>query len=93
MNLPLTDIYLDAVRDRYERQFRRYKRDLSELGQLTFIDMSQQWPDRYDYFADPSHLNQHGAKAVAQLLGRRLALYFEVQLGVSKPAYPVGDQR
>ncbi|MBE9032024.1 hypothetical protein IQ266_20000 [filamentous cyanobacterium LEGE 11480] len=93
VNLPLTDIYLDRLRDRRERQFRRYKQRLAGQGQLTFIDMAQQWPDRYDYFADPSHLNQSGAQAVAKFLGRRLAVYFERQLGVAKPAYQLGDRR
>jgi hypothetical protein len=81
VNLPLTDIYLDADRDKYEREFRRYKRQLADLGALTFIDLGQAWPDRYDYFADPSHINQQGAKAVGERLGAQLAVQFATQLG------------
>jgi hypothetical protein len=93
VNLPLTDIYLDADRDRHEQAFRQSNRHLAELGQLTFIDLSQQWPDRYEYFADPSHINEHGAKAVGEVLGTQLAVYFEQRLGLEKPRYQVARQR
>jgi hypothetical protein len=89
VNLPLTDIYLDADRGRHEQAFRQFKQQLAERGQLTFIDLGQQWPDRYDYFADPSHINEHGARAVGEVLGTRLALYFEQRLGWSPPPYSV----
>ncbi len=81
VNLPLTDIYLDGDRDKYEQEFRRYKQQLADLGHLTFIDLGQAWPDRYDYFADPSHINQHGAKVVGERLGAELAAKFATQLG------------
>jgi hypothetical protein len=77
VNLPLTDIYLDTNRGKYEQAFRAYKQRRSALGQLTFIDLGQAWPDRYDYFADPSHINQHGAKAVGTVLGEKLAAQFQ----------------
>jgi hypothetical protein len=84
VNLPLTDIYLDTDREKYEQAFREYKQRLSALGQLTFIDLGQQWPDRYDYFADPSHINQHGAKAVGEVLGAKLATQFQItRLGMA----------
>ena len=82
VNLPLTDIYLDPARRRYEQTFRRYKQHLADQGLLTFYDLGQQWPHRYEYFADPSHLNQVGAQVVAQDLGNRLAEYLEKRLGV-----------
>lgn len=82
VNLPLTDIYLDQVRDRHERSFHQSKKRLAEQGQITFIDMARRWPQRYDYFADPSHLNQRGAQAVATVLGRQLGRYFEIRLGL-----------
>jgi hypothetical protein len=93
VNLPLTDIYLDADRDRYEQAFRQSKQNLAALGQLTFIDLAEQWPDRYDYFADPSHINEHGARAVGEVLGTRLAVYFEQRLGVAKARYRVAQRR
>jgi hypothetical protein len=93
VNLPLTDIYLDGDRGKYEREFRRYKQQLADLGQLTFIDLGQAWPDRYDYFADPSHINQHGAKAVGEQLGVQLAVQLVPQLGQRKAPYQVVDRR
>jgi hypothetical protein len=93
VNLPLTDIYLDTDRGRHEQAFRQSKRHLAELGQLTFIDLGQQWPDRYDYFADPSHINEHGARAVGEVLGTQLAVYFEQRLGLAKPRYQVARKR
>jgi hypothetical protein len=94
VNLPLTDIYLDTDREKYEQAFREYKQRLSGLGQLTFIDLGQQWPDRYDYFADPSHINQHGAKAVGEVLGEKLATYFKItRLGMQPTVRQLADRR
>ncbi len=93
VNLPLTDIYLDDDRDKYEREFRRYKQQLADLGQLTFIDLGQAWPDRYNYFADPSHINQHGAKAVGERLGAQLARQFAPQLGPRQAPYQLVHRR
>jgi hypothetical protein len=84
VNLPLTDIYLDQVRQRHERQFRKYHQRLADLGYITFFDLGSQWLDRYDLFADPSHLNQKGAAAVAADLGQRLSIYFERRLRLPK---------
>jgi hypothetical protein len=84
VNLPLTDIYLDATRRRYEQTFRRYNQYFADRGLLTFYDLSQQWPQRYEYFADPSHLNQVGAQVVGRDLGNRLAEYLETRLGVPR---------
>jgi hypothetical protein len=84
VNLPLTDIYIDPVRRDYERQFKRYQQKLSERGVLTFVDLGDSWADRYDYFVDPSHLNEKGAKAVAAALGERLASYLEQRVGLRR---------
>jgi hypothetical protein len=84
VNLPLTDLYLDRARSEYERDFRRYKRRFADRGQLTFFDLGRQWVDRYEYFADPSHLNQIGAEAVANELGTQMADYLERRLGMPK---------
>jgi hypothetical protein len=93
VNLPLTDIYLDADRAKCEQEFRRYKQQLANLGQLTFIDLGQAWPDRYDYFADPSHINQSGAKAVGERLGAQLAVQFAAQLGQRQAPYQLVGRR
>jgi hypothetical protein len=93
VNLPLTDIYLDGDRHKYEQAFRRSKQQLAAVGQLTFIDLAQAWPDRYDYFADPSHINQHGAKAVGEQLGTQLATQFASQLAQRKAPYQLVGRR
>ncbi|MBV5261542.1 hypothetical protein FLX56_24315 [Synechococcus moorigangaii CMS01] len=70
LNQPLTDHYLDPVRSEYERQFRGYFRQLATQEHLDFVDFVHQkpWQSRYEWFSDPSHLNQFGAAQVAQEL-------------------------
>jgi hypothetical protein len=67
VNLPLTEDYLDSVRESREAQFQQ-----SMQGQVSdgcvFIDLGRQWLNQYQYFADPSHLNRNGAAAVSNLL-------------------------
>ncbi len=68
VNLPLTDDYLDGTRRYAEQQFRQQMQQLSRQKGFAFRDLSQQWPNRNDYFVDPSHLNQFGAIAISRLL-------------------------
>ncbi|MBE9177861.1 hypothetical protein IQ268_04595 [Oculatella sp. LEGE 06141] len=68
VSLPLTQDYLDADRRNYEQQFQRYMRQLAAQENFVFYDLSLRWLDQNDYFADPSHLNQEGARAVAQAI-------------------------
>ncbi|MGF1498223.1 MAG: hypothetical protein ACFB8W_15575 [Elainellaceae cyanobacterium] len=68
VNLPLTTSYLDAFRQRYEQQFQRHMQSLAAQGGFLFIDLSQAGLNIDAYFADPSHLNQAGARAIAQHL-------------------------
>jgi hypothetical protein len=84
VNLPLTDFYFDRARLQHEKEFQRYHQRFAERGQLTFWDLGQKWVDQYDYFADPSHLNQVGARAVAQELGVQLADYLTKRVGMAK---------
>jgi hypothetical protein len=86
VNLPLTDLYIDRTRSDYEREFRRYNQRFADRGELTFFDLGQKFADRYEYFTDPSHLNQAGARAVAQELGGPIATYFEQRLKIAKRA-------
>lgn len=62
INTPLTDEYLDPARLEVESRFQRYMLQLAaqEPG-LLYRDLGQLWPERYDYFSDPSHLNRFGA--------------------------------
>ncbi|MBE9157392.1 DUF1574 domain-containing protein [Nodosilinea sp. LEGE 06152] len=71
INTPLTDEYLDDYRREAESEFLRHMLTLSttETGFL-FRDFAQLWPDRYDYFSDPSHLNRYGAYQVSSELGQ-----------------------
>ncbi|MGC9504095.1 hypothetical protein [Baaleninema sp.] len=73
VNLPLTRDYLDPTRFQYERIFSQFLQEQVAARSGVWVrDLSQQWIDRTDYFADPSHLNRTGAAAVArQLAGDR----------------------
>ena len=68
VNLPLTDDYLDGTRRYAEQQFRQQMQQLSRQKGFAFRDFSQRWPNRNDYFFDPSHLNQFGAIGVSRLI-------------------------
>jgi len=68
VDLPLTDDYLDGTRRSAQQQFRQRMQQLSRQKGFAFRDLSQRWPNRNDYFFDPSHLNQFGAIAVSRLL-------------------------
>ena len=72
VNLPLTQIYLDETRSANEQQFRTYLQQFARSQPLTVHDLSQRWLYQNAYFTDPSHLNRHGAAAVANQLGKRL---------------------
>ncbi len=67
VNLPLTDEYLDSVRQSREQQFQQFMQGQVGDG-FMFINLVQQWPTQYQYFTDPSHLNRNGAAAVANLI-------------------------
>ncbi len=74
VSLPLTQTYLDAARLTYEDQFRREMKRFERSRRLVFKDLSlQQTLDLNKYFADPSHLNRHGAAAVARQISADLA--------------------
>ncbi|MCG8367988.1 MAG: hypothetical protein MJA27_32240 [Pseudanabaenales cyanobacterium] len=69
INTPLTDKYLDPYRMEAEQIFQKYMLRLSatEAG-FVFRDLGQVWPERYDFFSDPSHLNRYGAYRVSNRL-------------------------
>ncbi len=74
VNLPLHQIYLDPTRTAYELRFRQFMQRFANHGLLTFYDLTLQWQTQNHYYVDPSHLNQYGAAAVAESLGKRLRL-------------------
>lgn len=71
INTPLSDEYLDDYRQAAEEAFLRYMVMLSTAQPgLLFRDLGQAWPQQYDYFSDPSHLNRYGAYQVSQRLAQ-----------------------
>lgn len=86
VNLPLSAPYLDATRLDYEQQFQRYLTQLESRG-LVVRDWLLRWPDRVEYFADPSHINRYGAAAIAADLARDQSWLTSV------PLQPTGSGR
>ena len=74
VNLPLSDSYLDNFRLYYEQQFQRFLQAQSAQNGFAVVDLLAQWARRPELFADPSHINQDGAKAIAQQLAQQPAL-------------------
>ncbi|MEM8605116.1 MAG: hypothetical protein AAGF24_14940, partial [Cyanobacteria bacterium P01_H01_bin.121] len=68
VNLPLSGDYLDPIRQAREQDFQRYLQLQGRLHNLPIVDLLKQWRQADRYFADPSHLNQVGAAAIATQL-------------------------
>jgi acid stress-induced BolA-like protein IbaG/YrbA len=68
INLPLTESYLDPVRQEYETEFQQVIRSQAAQQQFIYLDLSRNWLNENDFFSDPSHLNRYGAYAVSQEL-------------------------
>ena len=79
INLPLAADHLDTIRRSYEQQFRQNMQRLAQQEQFTFADLSQQ-PNliQNNYFADPSHINKQGARAIALHLAKMPSLPWEI---------------
>jgi Protein of unknown function (DUF1574) len=68
-NMPLTEEYLDPIRNKYEQEFQQYMVNLaSEYENFTFRDLSRLYPQSNNFFSDPSHLNRFGAYEVSKKL-------------------------
>ncbi|MGB7084728.1 MAG: hypothetical protein WBD47_04185 [Phormidesmis sp.] len=74
VNLPLSGSYLDADRRYFERQFQQFLRVQSTAHSFEVVDLLTQWQAQPDWFADPSHINQEGAAAIATQLAQNPAL-------------------
>ena len=74
VNLPLSDSYLDNHRFYYEQQFQRFLQAQSAQNGFVVVDLLTQWARQPELFADPSHINQDGAKAIAQQLAQQPVL-------------------
>jgi hypothetical protein len=70
VNLPLSDSYLDSYRQYYEEQFQQFLQDQSQALGFDVVDLLTQWESQNALFADPSHINQDGAAAIARQLAQ-----------------------
>lgn len=65
LSLPLTNTYLDSIRQKREAAFITYMKAAAKDRNFSFYDFSQLWPNRNDFFIDPSHVNRYGAASVS----------------------------
>ncbi|MEL6468104.1 MAG: hypothetical protein AAFQ74_00115 [Cyanobacteria bacterium J06623_4] len=70
VNLPLSSSYLDDFRLYHEGQFQSFLADQSGVLGFSVVDLLTQWESQPGFFADPSHINQHGAAAIADQLAQ-----------------------
>lgn len=79
VNLPLTQEYMDTPRLQREQTFRQHMQQLAQQELFIFKDLVQH-PElmQNQYFADPSHINQEGAKAIARQLAADITIPWTV---------------
>ncbi|MEO0771399.1 MAG: hypothetical protein AAFY72_18595, partial [Cyanobacteria bacterium J06649_4] len=70
VNLPLSSSYLDEFRLYHEGEFQTFLQAQSTRLDFGVVDLLTQWEGQPGFFADPSHINQHGAAAIADQLAR-----------------------
>ncbi len=70
VNMPLHNTYLDVSRSRYEATFNSRMQELALREGFSYLDISQAIQNQAELFSDPSHLNQKGAIAIAQMLAQ-----------------------
>lgn len=80
VNLPLSGSYLDSFRLYYEQQFQQFLQTQSAASDFAVIDLLTQWENQPGFFADPSHINQDGAQAIAIQLAKSPALIEALKL-------------
>ena len=88
VNLPLSDDYLDAYRLQYENQFQDFLVAQADRYRFEVIDLLTQWRSQPELFADPSHINQYGAAAIAQHLARDPSFLLAVNSAVDSSVAP-----
>ncbi|BDA68381.1 hypothetical protein CAL7716_025470 [Calothrix sp. PCC 7716] len=70
-NMPLTSEYLDPVRTQFEQLFQQYMiQQASERSHFVFRDLGLLFPQKNEFFSDPSHLNRYGAYEVSNKLAK-----------------------
>ncbi len=88
VNLPLSASYLDAHRLYYENQFQDFLATQGDRAGFEVIDLLTQWQGQPELFADPSHINQYGAAAIAQQLARTATVLSSLQSAAPEPIEP-----
>lgn len=74
VNLPLSSSYLDEFRLYHESQFQEFLAAQSDALGFSVVDLLTQWDAQPGFFADPSHINLHGAAAIAHQLAQEPTL-------------------
>ena len=88
VNLPLSDSYLDDYRMYYESQFQTFLQTQSAALGFDIVDLLTLWEGQSALFADPSHINQDGAAAIALQLSQEPRLLS----ALSTPSAPLETQ-
>ncbi|MGC1309618.1 MAG: hypothetical protein WA885_20540 [Phormidesmis sp.] len=84
VNLPLSGNYLDEYRLHYEHQFQQFLQTQSAAHGFEVVDLLTQWLTQPGLFADPSHINQEGAAAIAAQLASHRVLRAALSAAPSK---------
>ncbi|MEM8502338.1 MAG: hypothetical protein AAF716_04215 [Cyanobacteria bacterium P01_D01_bin.1] len=88
VNLPLSDSYLDSYRLRYENRFKDFLVAQRDRHGFELIDLLTQWRSQPELFADPSHINQYGAAAIAQQLARHSTFLLTIDPAINPAIDP-----
>jgi hypothetical protein len=88
VNLPLSSSYLDSYRLHRENQFQDFLNEQGDRYGFEVVDLLTQWESQPELFADPSHINQYGAAAIAQQLARNSVLLAAVDTEGQTDAQP-----
>ena len=86
VNLPLSSSYLDEFRLYHEGQFQEFLAAQSGAHGFSVGDLLTQWDGQPGFFADPSHINLHGAAAIADQLAQDPALLVALTSLTATPA-------
>ncbi len=92
VNLPLSGNYLDDYRLYYEGQFQQFLQAQSGALGFEVVDLLTQWRAQPGLFADPSHINQEGAAAIATQLAQHPKLLAALNQRLNNFAQPVESE-
>ncbi len=92
VNLPLSDSYLDDFRRYYERQFQQFLQTQSAAHGFEVVDLLTHWKTQTVLFADPSHINQLGAAAIATQLAQNPTVLTAINRAANQLVNQPADQ-